>query len=166
MGGILGSLLNGNPMAMAEAASISIAGLVTALVILLGILMLASVFVIPRGYRVFWLLLVTLTLLFVGAFRIYQEWVDSAESENSDSYRQAAKLILTIMTVVYTIVFVAVMFAMLWKIGVLAKRKSDLIDNKPPRANEQKKPPGQRKKSGSKHKRREPAGVSGSDLYM
>jgi hypothetical protein len=131
--GILGSIMGGaNPMAMAEVATTSITGIVSALAIVLALFLVSTVFVIPRGYRIFWLLLVSLTGLFLGAFRLYQEWINTAAAEDSDKYRSMAQGLLTALTVIFTIVFVSILFVMMWKIGVVAKRKSDLIDGMVP----------------------------------
>lgn len=129
LGGLLSGLMGGaDPMALAETASTTITGIVTALAIVLAFVLVATVFVIPRGYRIFWLLLVVLTGFFLGGFRLYQEWISAAADEFKDSYRSAAQGILTALTVIYTIVFVTILFALMWKIAVMARRRSDLLD--------------------------------------
>ncbi len=134
LGGLISGLMGGaggnsasNPIAMAETATNVISGLVTTFCIVLAIILVATVFVIPRNFRVFWLFIISFSVLYAGGFKVYQEWANSASNENSDSYRSMARGLLTALTVIYTVSVLSILLLIIWKVIVIAKKKSDIL---------------------------------------
>lgn len=115
--------------AASPAAGGAYAGVNTALCLVFLIVVGSSVFVIPRQFRVFWMLFVGLTILLMTGFKIYRELMAVAEkeSDDKDKYTAWALAVLYAIGGLYSVVMVALLFVMAWKIYGVVTSRSNLL---------------------------------------
>lgn len=98
---------------------------VTGVVIILA---LASVFVLPKSLKVFWLVILGLTALMQGGFTLYKELMSMSQrdGEENKKYAQWAGMILYAITMIYTAVMVGILFFMAWSLYSIANSQSNI----------------------------------------
>ena len=99
--------------------------------LVVGVILVAaisSVFVLPKSLKVFWILLLGLTIMMHIGFNLYSEWIALGQSGSEDDKRYAewAKMILYVLVMVYTAVMVGTLFFMAWSLYSIANSKSNL----------------------------------------
>jgi hypothetical protein len=88
---------------------------------------LASVFVLPRQLKVFWLLVVSLTVLIHLGFMLYREWMHIGSKGGEDAkYAEWASVLLYSLVMLYTAVMTGILFFMAWSLYSIAITKSNI----------------------------------------
>lgn len=109
-------------------------GILSVLWLVLIIILISSVFLIPLPFRVFWLVVVSLTILMSLGFRVYSEWMNRAQLEDSQTHEDWSMGLLYVLVITYALTMLAIMFILLWKIISVINSRTNIIRNKPPSA--------------------------------
>ena len=118
--------------ASAEASAETYPGINLLVRMLVLALLLGTMFVIPQGFKPFWITIVGLVILSYIGFALYFEFDRKAFSsdgttEDKEKYKTWAIGILYFMNVSVTMVVVAIMIVMVWRIYGLTVRRTNLL---------------------------------------
>jgi hypothetical protein len=102
-------------------------GIITVLWLIVLIILVCSVFVIPKPFRIFWLVISTLIILMTVGFRLYAEWMNRAQMDGSDRHKEWSMGLLYCLVILYTIVMLSILFILAWKIIGVVTNKSNIL---------------------------------------
>jgi hypothetical protein len=106
-------------------------GVLSVLWLIIVIILTASVFIIAPEFRIFWLVVISLLILMTLGFRVYSEWMNRAQLEDSQNHKEWSMGLLYLLVIVYTLTMLAVMFVLLWKIVATVNARTNLIKERP-----------------------------------
>ena len=92
-------------------------------------LMLGTVFVIPDGYKPFWVTILGVVILAYVGMQLYYEWDRKAyceETEDKDKYKSWAIGMLYALNMLVTAVVIAILLVMIWRIYSMVSKRSNL----------------------------------------
>ena len=91
------------------------------------IVALSCVFVLPKQLKVYWLVVVSLTMLVMLGFCLSKEWIKMGEKGGEDAkYSEWGAILLTALVMVYSAVMVGILFFMAWSLYSIANSKSNI----------------------------------------
>lgn len=102
-------------------------GIITVLWLIVLIILVCSVFVIPKPFRIFWLVISSLIILLTVGFRLYAEWMNRAQMDGSERHKEWSMGLLYCLLILYTIVILSILFILAWKIIGVVTNKSNLL---------------------------------------
>lgn len=93
---------------------------------------LASIFVLPKQLKVFWVLVLALTFLIHLGFMLYKEWMQMGTKKDGDAkYAEWASVLLYALVCIYTAVMVGILFFMAWSLYSISQSRTNIarLDN-------------------------------------
>jgi hypothetical protein len=94
---------------------------------LISVVALATVFVLPRQLKVFWVVVLSLTFLLHVGFMLYREWMDlSTHGGEKEKYAEWASVLLYALVMIYTAVMVGILFFMAWSLYSIANSQTNI----------------------------------------
>jgi hypothetical protein len=97
-------------------------------------LLIATVFVVPEGYKPFWITIVGVTILAYICMQLYYEWdrkAHSDDTEDKEKYKSWAIGMLYAMNMVVTAVVIGILIVMIWRIWSTVSKRSNLTSSEP-----------------------------------
>lgn len=94
---------------------------------IMTVVALSTVFVLPKQLKVFWAIVLGLTILIHLGFMLYKEWMESGKKGGEDAkYSEWAAMLLYCLVMLYTAVMVGILFFMAWSLYSIANSKTNL----------------------------------------
>ena len=91
------------------------------------VLAFASIFVLPKQLKVFWVMLLGLTILMQLGMQLYKEWIFVGQKGGEDAkYAEWASMLLYTMVMLYSSVMTGILFFMAWSLYSIANSKTNI----------------------------------------
>jgi hypothetical protein len=86
----------------------------------------SAVFVLPQQLKVFWVLVIGLTLLMAVGFHIYKELMQAGQREGDASKAEYAWVLLFTLMCIYSAVMLSVLLFMAWSLYGIANARTNI----------------------------------------
>lgn len=129
----LGEKQSGSPLPTGD----ELGGVRQALTLVLFILLACSVFVIPREYRFFWLVIFGLSVVMMLGMKLYADLFEASADEQKDEDERKklhtfAGVVLYGEYIFFAVVMAAILVVMAWKLYGQFNSRSNLLSNTEP----------------------------------